>query len=77
MLWKEIRRALRPRYEDGERVSPLIPLGYDHITEGYSSPQRLTVQQGSDWGALGFAANSEDCDRAGKMEALLGYDLKQ
>jgi hypothetical protein len=24
-----------------------------------------------------FAANSEDCDRAGKMEALLGYDLKQ
>jgi hypothetical protein len=24
-----------------------------------------------------FAANSEDCDHAGKMEALLGYDLKQ
>jgi hypothetical protein len=24
-----------------------------------------------------FAANSEDCDHAGKMEALLGYDLEQ
>jgi hypothetical protein len=24
-----------------------------------------------------FAANSEDCDHAGKLEALLGYDLKQ
>ena len=24
-----------------------------------------------------FAANSEDCDRAAKMEALLGYDLEQ
>jgi hypothetical protein len=24
-----------------------------------------------------FAANSEDCDHAGKMEGLLGYDLKE
>jgi len=24
-----------------------------------------------------FAANREDCDHAGKMETLLGYDLKE
>jgi hypothetical protein len=24
-----------------------------------------------------FATNREDCDRAGKMEALLGYDLRE
>jgi hypothetical protein len=24
-----------------------------------------------------FAANNDECDHAGKMEALLGYDLKE
>jgi hypothetical protein len=51
VLWKELRRALR-----GARV----PLGYDHLTKGYSSPQRLTVRQGTGWGALGFAAGGEE-----------------
>ena len=40
-------------------VARLI-LGYDHLTEGYSSPQRLTVKLGTDWGALGFAAQYEE-----------------
>jgi hypothetical protein len=60
VLWKEIRRALRPRFDQGRRVSPRLDLGYDHLTRGYSSPQRLTVQQGSDWGALGFSAQFEE-----------------
>jgi hypothetical protein len=33
VLWKEIRRAIR---------SARAPLGFDHLTEGYGSPQRLT-----------------------------------
>src|SRR5207302_2169149 len=60
VLWKEIRRALRPRFEDGRRISPRLKLGYDHLTEGYSSPQRLVVKEGTEWGALGFAARSEE-----------------
>ncbi len=60
VLWKEIRRALRPRFEDGRRVSPRLNLGVDHLTEGYTSPQRLTVKLGTDWGALGFAAAHEE-----------------
>jgi hypothetical protein len=51
VLWKELRRALR---------SARVPLGYDHLTRGYSTPQRLTVQQGTGWGALGFAAQYEE-----------------
>jgi hypothetical protein len=51
VLWKELRRALR-----GARVR----LDYDHLTRGYSSPQRLTVRQGTGWGALGFAAAAEE-----------------
>jgi hypothetical protein len=47
VLWKEIRRAL---------AHSRVPLGYDHLTSGYASPQRLTVVGGTDWGALGFAA---------------------
>jgi hypothetical protein len=60
VLWKEIRRALRPRFEQGRRVSPRLNLGVDHLTEGYTSPQRLTVKLGTDWGALGFAAAYEE-----------------
>ena len=60
VLWKEIRRALRPRFEQGRRVSPRLNLGSDHLTEGYTSPQRLTVKMGTDWGALGFAAQYEE-----------------
>jgi hypothetical protein len=51
VLWKELRRALR-----GARMR----LGYDHLTRGYSSPQRMTVQEGTGWGALGFAAQDEE-----------------
>ncbi len=60
VLWKEIRRALRPRYEQGRRVSPKLNLGVDHLSAGYTSPQRLTVKMGTDWGALGFAAQYEE-----------------
>ncbi len=60
VLWKEIRRALRPRFEQGRRISPRLNLGADHLTEGYASPQRLTVKKGTDWGALGFAAAYEE-----------------
>jgi hypothetical protein len=51
VLWKELRRALK-----GARV----PLAYDHLTRGFSSPQRLVVQSGTAWGALGFAAGCEE-----------------
>ena len=51
VLWKEIRRALR---------GAPIELGYDHLSQGYTSPQRLTVSDGSDWGVLGFAAQTEE-----------------
>jgi hypothetical protein len=51
VLWKELRRAIK-----GARV----PLGHDHLTRGYTSPQRLTVRAGTDWGALGFAAQCEE-----------------
>jgi tRNA(Met) C34 N-acetyltransferase TmcA len=47
VLWKELRSAA-------------VPLGYDHLTHGYGTPQRLTVQQGTGWGALGFAAQYEE-----------------
>ena len=60
VLWKEIRRALRPRFEQGRRVSPGLVLGHDHLTAGYNSPQRLSVKLGTDWGALGFAAQYEE-----------------
>jgi len=51
VLWKEIRRAIR---------ASRARLGYDHLTQGYSSPQRLTVRSKGDWGALGFAAQSSE-----------------
>jgi hypothetical protein len=31
VLWKEIRRALRPRFENGQRISPRLNLGVDHL----------------------------------------------
>ena len=60
VLWKEIRRALRGRSEDGRRPKDDWGLVCDHITDGYSSPQRLTVKRGTEWGALGFAARCEE-----------------
>lgn len=51
VLWKEIRRALS---------SARAPLGYDHLTQGFGSPQRLTVRAGSDWQTLGFACKSDE-----------------
>jgi hypothetical protein len=37
-----------------------VHLGFDHLTRGYSSPQRLCVRHGTDWGALGFSAQFEE-----------------
>jgi hypothetical protein len=54
VLWKEIRRAMTKAKEAG------LELGYDHLSTGYTSPQRLTVETGTDWGALGFAAGYEE-----------------
>jgi hypothetical protein len=51
VLWKEIRRAL---------LKPRMRLGWDHRSHGYSSPQRLLLREGSDWGALGFAADAPE-----------------
>jgi hypothetical protein len=59
VLWKEIRRALRPRRVAGKRL-PRIPLRYHHLTRGYCSPQRLELEEGTAWGALGFAAKSTE-----------------
>jgi hypothetical protein len=66
VLWKEIRRALRPRRETGDGTAggsdsgPRVVLGHDHLTAGYNSPQRLCLKHGTDWGALGFAAQLEE-----------------
>jgi hypothetical protein len=66
VLWKEIRRALRlrplaqPQTQHGPQAGPSLRLGFDHLTRGYSSPQRLTIQEGTDWGALGFSAQFEE-----------------
>ena len=55
VLWKEIRRALRPRLEPADAESaPGSILGHDHLTAGYNSPQRLSLKQGTGWGALGL-----------------------
>lgn len=51
VLWKEIRRAIR---------SSRAPLGHDHLTDGYASPQRLDVRANSSWGALGFATKGSE-----------------
>jgi hypothetical protein len=51
VLWKEIRRALK---------QSKVPLGFDYLTEGMGSPQRLVVRDGGDWQALGFAAGSPE-----------------
>lgn len=59
VLWKEIRRALRPRHVGGKRL-PRIPLRYHHLTRGYGSPQRLDLEEGAHWGALGFAAKGTE-----------------
>jgi hypothetical protein len=61
VLWGELRAALRPRYgDDGRLVGPRLHLGFDHLTEGYSSPQRLTLDAGTRWEALGFACKSDE-----------------
>jgi hypothetical protein len=51
VLWKEPRRTL---------LSAPVPLGYDHLIRCYSTPKRLTVQHGTDWGTMGFAAQYEE-----------------
>jgi hypothetical protein len=54
VLWKEMGRAIEACARFG------TPLGEDHRTKGYSSPQRLTVKDGTHWGALGFATKTEE-----------------
>src|SRR4051812_24468616 len=70
VLWKEIRRALKPRYRNGRQISPRIPLGHSHLSRGYGNPERVTVQDGTDWGAIGFAAKSGE-GLAGQQAAAL------
>jgi hypothetical protein len=54
VLWKEIREAAKA----ADRAN--LGLGWDHLTQGYSSPQRLTVKSGTKWGVLGFAAKNQE-----------------
>jgi hypothetical protein len=60
VLWKEIRRALVRRVEDGRWRGPRFPLGYKHVTSGMGSPQRLLIREEDDWQAIGFSAGSEE-----------------
>jgi hypothetical protein len=65
VLWKEIRRAIR---------TSRGPLGYDHLTVGFGSPQRLSVRKGADWGALGFACKTDEGlsgQHAGELLAIV------
>jgi hypothetical protein len=47
VLWGELRRAV---------AEAKVALGYEHLTAGYGSPQRLTIDSLARWEALGFAA---------------------
>ncbi|MGH9548578.1 MAG: hypothetical protein ACRD3W_04350, partial [Terriglobales bacterium] len=60
VLWKEIREALRQPVELASWPGLRLGLGYDHLSKGFGSPQRLVVSHGSSWCALGFAAGSEE-----------------
>jgi hypothetical protein len=51
VLWGEIRRAI---------AEANIAIGYEHLTQGYSSPQRLTINALNRWEALGYAAMSTE-----------------
>ena len=65
VLWKEIRRAVS---------KARMRLGHDHLTDGYSSPQRLVLKTGTDWGALGFAADQPEGfsgQHAGEMLVII------
>jgi hypothetical protein len=57
VLWKEIRRAIKTRAQGG---TCRFDLGFDHLTTGFSSPQVLRVESGSEWGALGFATKGKE-----------------
>jgi hypothetical protein len=58
VLWAELRAALAPRRDDsGRLVSPRVPLTYDHLSQGYASPQQLVL--GVKWEALGFASDTD------------------
>lgn len=60
VLWAEIKKAIRPRHEDGVRVHPRRGLDYDFLSDGQGSPQRLVVKDGTRWGAVGFACKAEE-----------------
>jgi hypothetical protein len=61
VLWSELRSALQPRYgDDGFQVSPRLKLGYEHLTQGHGSPQRLTLKAAERWEALGFACKTDE-----------------
>jgi hypothetical protein len=51
VLWGEIRRAI---------AGANIGLGYQHLTSGYTSPQRLTIDALARWEMLGYAALSTE-----------------
>src|SRR5262249_23321537 len=59
VLWKEIRRALRACSGSGGGPVARLRLGFDHLTTGYSSPQRLALRHGTEARALGFSARLE------------------
>jgi phage terminase large subunit len=73
VLWKEIRRCVRPRFDrvTGARIGPRVDLGYDHLTRGHGSPQRLDVVAGGDWTALGFACATAEGFSGQHAEDLL------
>jgi hypothetical protein len=60
VLFKELRRAIRPHRDEDGRQWPSIPLGYAHLTQGYASPQRLELVPGNEWCAIGFAAGTQE-----------------
>jgi hypothetical protein len=62
VLWGEIRKAIH-----GAKTS----LPYIHLTEGYSSPQRLSRSVTTRWEALGFAASTTEGFSGQHAEELL------
>ena len=69
VLWKEIRRALRPRLDLAGRNSSGLILGHDHLTKGYNSPQRLLLKQGTGWGRSASRRSTRKAS-AGSMPAI-------
>jgi hypothetical protein len=59
VLWKELKNALQPaQYIENQWVGDRFGLPYEHLSQGFGSPQRLMVKDG--WGAIGFACKSTE-----------------